>query len=263
LFDRDNGGKGSSLNGVSDTVRTRVPLNSFVAGASGLTTQCWEAGAHNDALAAAMGGMAASEASNFNFGTHEIISALIDQIRLRPVKLGGKSYRALVLLDPRNAYAIRRDKNLRELWMLATPRDTKNPAIYSRGFLELDDVLYLPVDIMKWFRPTVNGAAQSGNRITFGCGMNLDPRSSDFVNSSNITQSIVLGAGALRRGRRYGVAKFTMDTGRHGDGKEIAVRYDDGWMRTEWYTRDDREEMLCDSSFTMFNWDSGPHGVDV
>jgi hypothetical protein len=262
LWDQENGGKGSSLNGTSDTVRTRVPFNTFVAGASGLTPQYWDAATHNNALATALAGMAASEASSFNFGTHEIISALVDQTKMRLVSLGGKEYRAIVLLDPRNAHAIRRDKDLRELWMLATPRDTKNPAIYSRGYLELDDILYLPVQIMKWFRPTINGAGASGNRITFGCGMNIDPRPG-FTAPSNITTSIVLGAGALRRGRRYGEAKFTSNAGYHGDGLEIAVRYDDGWMRNEWYTKDQRQEMVCDSSFTVFNWDSGPQGVNI
>jgi hypothetical protein len=230
-----------------------------------MTNKYVDAAAHNDALATALAGMPNDDSGKFTLETIELIEALVDQTGLRPVKFGGREYRALVLLDPRNAFSLRRDERLEKKWIFALPRDFKNPALYNRDILVLNEILYLPVQIMKWFRPTIDSDAANGNQIRFGCGMNLDPRAKDFTNNSNITSSIVLGAGALRRGRRYGEVKFTSETGRHGDGLELAVRYDDGWMRNEWYSKDDRgeEEMFCDSSFTVFNYDTGPSGVSI
>jgi len=259
LYMDTDGGKGSLLYGTAGgTVRFRVPWNTYVAKASGLTTQnAASASTHNNNLATALAGISgtADGSARFTFDTHRIISALVDKIRLRPVRLNGAELRAVVLMDPRNMYSLRSDPTLINYWRTATPRDNKNLVLFSRDFIELDRILYLPTEILSWFRPTVTGGA-----ITrFGCWYDQDPRAAEWVgsNTSNITMSIVLGAGALRRGRRKFDMNFTKAEAPHGKGLEIAVHWDDGWMRNEWFTQDGRQEMFCDSSFTVFNVDTG------
>lgn len=256
LWDTQDGGKQTELDGTTATVRTRVPLNTYVAGASDPTATAWSAETHNNNLATALAGITQDETSNFNFETHLVITRLIDKYGMRPVKYRGREYRAIALQDPRNAYALRRDEEIVKRWMFATERSEDNRSLNSRGIVVLDDILYLPVQIMPWFSPTVTPSAQSGNRIRFGCDMIQDPRDSNFVNNSNITMTMVLGAGAQRRGRRFSELRYTTETGRHGKGgPEVAVHWDDGWMRNEWFSKDGRNEMFCDSSFTVFNWD--------
>jgi hypothetical protein len=266
LYMREDGGKGTQLNGTDDATRWRAPWNTFVdgVGQDGLTPQsAASAATHNNNLGALLNTLSpGNPGQRFRYETHDIIDKLIDQIRLRSVKILGEEFRAVVLMDMRNLYSLRRDPELRELWMKATPRSDKNFAIFSRDYHILDNILYLPVEILKWFRPTVNQS--TGEIVRFGCGFDLDPRSPTFRNDSNITMSIVLGAGALRRGRRKYAMKFTEAAAPHDKGKEIAVHWDDGWMRNEWFSKDGgTPRMHCDTSFTVFNADDGAHSIKV
>jgi hypothetical protein len=255
LFDRENGGKGIQLEGAAQG-QYRAPWNTVVAGQQGLTPQNFNATTHNNSLRTLLGGMSNADQFHFSYDTHKIISGLIDKLGLKPVRIGGKTYRAVVVIDPRNIERLREDERLIKKWENATPRADDNPSIYSRDSLILDNVFYRPTEQLRFFRPTPTSAA-SDNGVVWGAGMDTDPRSENYSNDSPYTMSIVMGAGALLRGRRKGDVKFTTKEGDHGKGKEIALHWDDGWMRRDWYAKDGRQKIANDSSFTVFNYDTG------
>ncbi len=261
LLDTANGGKGVSLYGAT-TGQHRSIFNAYAQTANGLAkiTPDIDATTHNGNIAASLSGSGASalpttvadNTTMFKYRTHKDISAIVDDLQLQSVRVGGREYRAVAIIDPRNIYSLRDDNDIVQMWAKAMPRAEDNLALYSRDTLILDDILYIPAYQMKYFRPTV-----SGSTITYGVGMDKDPRTNP-ANTSNITMTAVLGRGALIRGRRKGEIKFTTDSGRHGKGAEYAANYDDGWMRREWGSQDDRttKRMLNDSSFIVFNRDN-------
>lgn len=251
LLDTENGGKGITLAGGVAGMQ-RSCYNTYVAGQPGLTTPSVVAPQHEGNLAALLAGLGNDSAFAFTYDTHERISYLIDRLYFNGVKLFGEEYRAAALIDERNMYRMTSaGGTLARIFENATQRSMKNPALYKRKALVLDDILYIPCRQMEYFRPTTDGAT-----ITYGCGMTKDPRSKTFVNTSDITTTIVLGRGALLRGRRKGL-DFTVERGPHRKGASYALHYHDGIMRREWFTKDDRTEMMNDSSLIVFNFDPG------
>jgi len=257
LLSTEDGGKGTILNGGSRG-QSRSCYNTLVAGETNLTAKHWNATQHENELAGLLAALADSDQFHFTYRTHEMISSLIDDLYFQGITIGGKPYRAVALIDSRNVDRLRQDEKLSTLFKDATPRAEDNLAIYSRKALILDDILYLPAQQMKFFRPSVSGVPSSGNAsVLYGAGMNVDPRSATFNNPSNITMTAILGRGAIRRGRRKGKTWFTAKEGDHGKGSSYCQHYHDGWMRNEWYTRDGREEMANDSSLVVYNYDRG------
>jgi hypothetical protein len=248
-----DGGMGIATPGGTSG-QARSPVNTLVAGQVDLTPTAWAVAAHNTNLANLLAALTDNDAFYFSYRTHELISYLIDKIGLAPVKIGGVQYRAVAITDEWNIFNLRdRTGPLSALWQNATPRSDKNLAIYSRSTLALDDILYIPTSQLRFFRPTVAGGV-----ITYGAGMDSDPRLSSFSNPSNILPTVVMGAGALLRGTRRGEMKFTMEVGAHGKGAEYAIHYQDGWRRSDWFAQDGRQAMSNDSSFVVFNYGKSP-----
>jgi hypothetical protein len=269
LYLDTDGGKASQLYGATANTRWRAPWNSLVANVSGLVAQnAGNAETHNNALGAAINtGLAvADDTTRFSWKTTKDISAAVDALGMRNIRLNGSELRAVVLMDPRNLYSLREDDKLVQVWAKVTPRQEKNFLLYSRDHLILDDILYLPWTVMSWFRPKVQ---TSGQIERFGVGMDVDPRVYGFRPAtgklaSDVTLSIVLGAGALRRGNRPYEMNFTKYDAPHGKGSEIAAHWDDGWMRNDWYSKDDGgADMYNDSSLFVFNRDANDYGIGI
>lgn len=253
LLITEDGGKGIAIPGGTSG-QARSPLNTLVAGTDDLTPTDWNVAAHNARLVTALTNMPLGDAAQFNYRTHDRISYLIDNLGLQPVKIGGVQYRAVAITDEWNIYALRdRTGPLSQLWQRATERSDKNLAIYSRSALVLDDILYIPAGQLKYFRPRVENGA-----IVYGAGMTADPRLDSFSNPSDITMTVVLGAGALLRGHRVGYLKFTEEIGNHEKGHEFAFHYNDGWQRADWFAQDGRQKMSNDSMFVVFNHGQSP-----
>lgn len=251
LLNKD-GGRGISLYGGS-AGQHRSCWNTYVAGESGLTTPSANLATHESTLAALLAGLSNNSNYAFTYDTHELISHYVDELLDGDgLHVFGREYRAIALIDERNMYRLTTvGGTLSNLFKDARERSAKNPALYHRKALELDDILYIPAKQMAFFRPSTDGTS-----ITYGCGMDKDPRSDSFSNTSNITTTIVLTRGALLRGRRKGVT-FTTDFGKHGKGSSYAVHYHDGWTRREWFAKDSRTKMKNHSSLVVFNYDPG------
>jgi hypothetical protein len=265
LLDTKHGGKGIKLYGANTAGTPRVCFNTFVPTSNTnadlrQVAQDVDAVTHNAALADALTDLPTGDAAYFKYSTHRDISALVDDIQLLPVKIGGREYRAVVITDMRNVYRLREDQDMSNRWAQAAPRAEDNLVLFSRDSLILDHILYLPTHQMKHFRPIVSGATAGSRTIQWGAGMDKDPRTYSPAGNPDITASIVLGAGALIRGRRRGEIRFSQEVGRHGKGAEYAANYDDGWMRREWGAHDGRSKMFNDSSFIVFNRDAGGVG---
>jgi len=252
LLSTQDGGMGIALTGGTSG-QSRSPLHTLVAGFNDLTPKAWDVTAHNSNLATRLLSLTDDESLYFNYQTHILISYLIDNLGLPPVKIGGVQYRAVAITDEWNAYRLRSDAQLVQLWQNAAPRSDKNLALYSRSALVLDDILYIPTTQLRFFRPSV-----SSGIITYGAGMDVDPRRASFSNASQILPTVVMGAGALLRGHRRGNMWFTTEEGAHGKGAEYAVHYDDGWRRADWFAQDGRQAMSNDSSFVVFNYGKSP-----
>jgi|GEM_PF-4025086 len=251
ILTSEDGGMGVTLKGAA-AGQVRAPLNTLVGGNPDLTPWAWNATQHNTNLATRLGSLNAGTAAHrFNYETHLLISYMADQLGLKPVKIKGSEYRAVAIIDEWNVYELRRDANLRNMLMNATPRSDTNKVIYSRDELALDGILYIPAQQLRYFRHAVAAGV-----INYGAGMNIDPRT--FANPNTITTTIVIGAGALLRGTRSEGARYTDDVGPHEDGLEISYRYQDGWRRSDWYTEDGREELFNDSLLVVYNAGRSP-----
>jgi hypothetical protein len=178
---------------------------------------------------------------------------MIDQIGFKPVKIGGQELRAVAFTDPRNIYRMTSaGGSLDTLYRNAEERGSKNPALQHCQAYFLDNILYIPLLQMGYFRPTV-----SGSSVTYGCGITQDPRTSSFSNTSNITTTIYMGAGAALRGKRKKGLWFTVKEGDHGKGQSYSAHYHDGWMRHDKFTKDGRTVVDNDSMLICFNYDPG------
>lgn len=249
----EDGGKGISLAGGT-AGQARAPYNTYVAGQTGLTTPSATLATHNASLYTALGTLSDDDAYAFTYESHLYNSYLLDQIggEESSVEVGGIEYRAIALIDERNMYRMMAvGGTLSNLFRDATARAEKNKALYTRQKIVLDDILYVPVRQLAWFRPTVKNDV-----ITWGCGLTQDPRLKSFTNTSNITSTVYLRAGALLRGRRKGI-EITTSVGPHGKGTSYCMHYHDGWTRMDWFSKDERSEMMNDTMLVTFNYDKG------
>jgi hypothetical protein len=262
LLSREDGGMDVRLEGATAPGQYRSPLNTLVASEDDVTPIRRDVTAHNTELAQLLLNLQDTDAHYFTYRTHELIGFLINKLGLAPVKIGGREYRAVVLTDEWNIYHLRdRTGPLSEMWQNATPRSDTNAAIYNQDWLRLDNILYVPTRKLSYFRPSVNNGV-----ITYGVGMDIDPRSKTYNNTSNYLPSIVMGAGALLRGTRKGEVKITVEKGPHEKGLEFAQHYQDGWRRPDWFAQDGRTDdtsLMNDSSFVVFNYGKSPMAAAV
>jgi hypothetical protein len=193
------------------------------------------------------------ESYGFSWAKHRGNLYLLDYLNIPSATVGKTEYRSIALCDPRLVDRLVRDSSLQTAMQHAYARGKDNPALYNMNAFVLDDILYLPCKQMEYFRPTPNAGTSD---VTYGCGTTSDPRSSSFSNTSNICAIAYMGQGALLRGKKSEVW-WTEETGRHGVGAEYAVHYWDGWLRHEWFSKDDRTQMKNDRSLMAFYYDPG------
>jgi hypothetical protein len=233
--------------------QVRSCYNTYVAGESGLSSASATLATHESTLATLLQNLSDDDAYEFNYESTRRISTYIEDLDFKPTKVGGREVRAVVFTDRRNLSRLDADSTYENKLRYARERSAKNPSLYHMDEIYLDEILYVPVRQLKYFRPSTDGST-----VTYGCGHTLDPLSKTFNNTSNITLTIVCGAGALLRGRRSGV-DVTVEKGAHNQGADYAVHYADGWSRREMFTKDGRTEMDNDSTLVMFNYDPGQH----
>jgi len=262
IFIKSDGGRGEVLPGTPDgvTEQIRSCWNCFVQlpGNSAFMTPLFNAVQHEAALAALLTALWTNNSVDtaFTWASTIRLSALVDELMMAPVKIGGQTYRAVALIDERNMYRLTTaGEQANQLFAQATTRADDNKAIYHRGKFVLNDILYLPCRQMQMFAPRVEGSGASA-KVIYGPGMNVDPRLNSFKNESPIAMTAVLSAGALLRSVRSAV-EWTEETGKHGKGAEYCIHYHDGWKRKEWVAKDGRDKILNNSSFVMFNHDEG------
>lgn len=248
----DDGGLGVSLTGGT-AGQQRAPYNVYVEGQANLVTPSATLSTHNSNVATALDTLSDNKNYAFTYTSHKHNAYQIERLYFKPVKIGRQEYRAVALIDQRNIermFAV--EGTLSTLFQNAEKRGMQNPALNGMRTLVLDDILYIPVRQLEFFRPTV----ETDDSITWGAGLDKDPRSRSFSNSSCLCPTVYMGAGGLLRGRRKRVW-VTVEKGRHGKGLEYCVHYHDGWMRHDKFSKDDRNIMENDSMLVTFNYDPG------
>jgi hypothetical protein len=217
-----------------------------------LVTASAVATTHETNLATALDALQDETDNAFTWACHKTNSNMLDDLGISiGVKVGGKEYRSVAIIDPRNIDRLVADSTLLTVMQNALDRGKDNPAINMTKAFVLDDILYIPAYQLKFFRPTVSGGA-----ITYGIGNTSDPRLASYSNTSNICPTIYMGPGALLRGTR---AK-TWWADKIGDfkvGAKYNINYTDGWIRKEWMTRDSRTELKNNSMLICWNYDPG------
>jgi hypothetical protein len=257
-----DGGKGVAMAGAT-AGQYRSCYNTYVEGQTGLTTPSYTRATHESTLSTLVNALTDNATYAFDWDSHKRAAYFIDRLNFKATKAqGGPEVRAIALIDERNIYrmtaanytggATAINGVLFDLWKNADARGEKNPVFNNRGYIILDEIMYIPCKQLEFFRPTTDGST-----LTYGCGMNSDPRT--YTNTSNITTTVYMGAGALLRGGRR-TSWITIDDGsgaRHGKGKSYCFHYHDGWTRKEWFTKDDRSAIDNDSMLVCFNYDKG------
>lgn len=258
LLITEDGGKGITLEGGS-AGQARAPYNTYVAGQTALTTPSAVLTTHNTNLYNALGNLGDDKSFQFDYESHLFNSYLLDQIggEDQNVEYNGRECRAIALIDERNMYRMMSDEKLATIFKDATVRSDKNKALYTRDPIILDDIYYIPVRQMRFFRPNLNVATSA---IVWGADMTKDPRRKSFINTSSICPTIYLRRGALLRGRRKGVwfsAENTDKSTTHKKSASYCMHYHDGWTRMDWFAKDGRSEMMNDTMLVTFHYDKG------
>jgi len=251
LLDTTNGGMGMTLYNATAGAQ-RSCYNNVLASGTSLITPSVTVATHEASLSTALATMSDDDAYAMTYAAHRKGSEFITALNFKPVKYAGEEFRALAITDPRNMDRLfSADTTLEGKFRYATERSMKNKSLYRMKAVMLDDILYIPASQIAFFRPTADGST-----VAYGAANTSDPRSDAFSNSSNICPTIYMGAGALLRGRRKNV-NVTADYGRHGKSASYCVHYQDGWVRREWGTQDDRTKMKNDSMLIMWAYDPG------
>jgi hypothetical protein len=247
-----DGGLGIVLPGAA-VGQNRSCYNTIVGTATGLTTPNYTRTTHEGTLSTLVNALSDVSTKGFTWDSHKKAVYYMSRspINAKPVKVGGQEFLCLAIIDPRNI-----DRLLTYGGSLATAmlagyaRGKDNPVLNRVNGIVLDDVCYIPSLYLENFRPTADGTTMVYMADT------TDPLSSSFSNTSNVTMTIYMGAGALLRGRRKKVW-FTVKDYDHDTGNDYSVHYYDGWMRNEWFRKDNTTALLNDSSLVMFNYDPG------
>jgi hypothetical protein len=253
LLNTTDGGLGVTLFGGTAGAQ-RSCYNFMVANATALVTPSAVLATHEQACHDAIAGLSDNDDYQFDYEEHMKLSYYAGKLGFKPVTIGKGEYRAVVFQDPRLTERLTKTGGtLSDLFKYAWERGDKNPALYRMKALVLDDILYMPLQVLEYFRCASNGG---GTGITYGCGFTDDPRASAYTNSNNLCLSIMMGAGALLRGMERRVW-WTASVDDHTGAADYCVHYRDGWMRREWYTKDSRSEMKNDSTLVHVSYDPG------
>ena len=261
MLDTTNGGLGGSVSYAlpgASAGQNRSLWNTVVCNATlGFTTPNFTRATHEGTLSTAVAALTNAAADGFNYETHKWVSAMLPTLRFPGIKIGNSEYRAACLIDPWLIQRMAKDAgSLSDLYVYATPRSMKNPALDGMQTIELDNILYIPSEYWKYFRPTANGSTM----VYLPSG--ADPFDPSFTNTSNICMAYYFTAGALLRGRSTKVW-FTASgegepDGGHKKGTTLAMHWDDSWKRTEWTTKDGRSVIANDRSLMLYAYDPGP-----
>lgn len=251
LLSTEDGAMGIALAGGT-AGQARAPYNNYVEGGSSLVTPSATLATHNTNLYNALATLANDDAFAFTYESHRKASKMIEDLYFKPTSVGGQEYRAACAIDRRLLDRLTAvGGTLETLFRDARERGSKNPALNHLEAMILDDILYIPVRQLEFFCPTLAGGV-----ITFGAGLNRDPRSANFSNVSGIRPAVYMGAGAMLRALRKKVW-WTTKEGDHMKGKEYSTHYYDGWKRHDWEAKDGRTEMSNDSSLVYWAYDPG------
>lgn len=264
LLSTSNGAMGITLPG-SSAGQHRSCYN-FVAAAAApaLVTPNFTNATHEAAVAAALATLSDNQAYSFDYAQHKFMSEVITELRMQPVTIGNRTFRAICIADPRNMdRLVQSDTSLigsgelRNLMKYTIPRAEDNILLNGMETIILDDILYISNRYMKYFRPTQTASTS----VSYGFAFGADPFASTFTNSSNICLNIYCGAGALLRGTRKKMWWTTSGEGQsdagHKKGTTVAVHYYDAWKRKEWTTKDGTSAILNNSTVVWAGYDKG------
>ena len=261
MLDTVNGGLAASVGYIlpgATAGQNRSCYNSAVASSTmALLTPAFSRTTYEGTVSTAVAALSDTTANYFSYETHKWVSATIPSLRFPGIKIGNSEYRAACLIDPWLIQRMAKDAgSLTDLYTYATPRSMKNPALDGMQTIELDNILYIPSEYWKYFRPTADGTSM------IYLPANTDPFDDTFSNTSRICMAFYFTAGALLRGRSTRVwftasGEGESDAG-HKKGTTLAMHWDDCWKRTEWCTKDGRSVLANDRSLMLYAYDKGP-----
>lgn len=252
LMKNTEGGLGIVLPGATVGLN-RSCYNTIVGAAAGLSTPNYSRTTHEGTLSTLVAALSDVSTNCFTWEEHKkaIYYASRSPLNFKPVKVGGQEFLMLAIIDPWNMDRLMTYGGSLATAMLAGyARGKDNPVLNRVNGIVLDDVCYIPSRYLEDFRPTADGTTMVYMADT------TDPLATGFTNTSHITMTIYLGAGALLRGRRKKVW-FTVKDYDHDTGNDYSVHYYDGWMRNEWFRKDNTTALLNNASLVVFNRDRG------
>jgi hypothetical protein len=237
--------------------QNRSCYNTVVANAFAFTSPNFTRATHEGTLATAIAALDDHAIYNFDYEQHKYMSYAVSAKKFKPVSIGGSTYRAFAIADP---LALARlgtyGGTLETMLRQANERAMQNPILKGLQAWELDDILYVASKYMEYFRPTAVGTST----VDY-LGIDDDPLSDSFSNTSKNIAVMYLGAGALCRGRRKNVWFTVSGEGAsnagHSKGTTYCLHYYDGWKRTEWVTKDGTSAIKNDASIMWVGYDPG------
>jgi hypothetical protein len=157
-----DGGMALALPGAT-AGQNRSPYNTVCASAFALTTPNFTRTTHEGTLSTLVNAFTDVSNKNFDYEEHKFMSgSVIPSVKLKPATIGGKQYRALAIADPDCMYRLgAASGTLETMLRYANERAMQNPTIKGMEAWELDNILYVASQYMKYFRPTADGTTMS------------------------------------------------------------------------------------------------------
>jgi hypothetical protein len=205
------------------------PQNFLIAG-NGFTSGTAGADAFETQLKTDMGTLTDTTSDYISREFIHNLRYALTQKKIKPVVNDGKPMWYAMVDPDLMARLTAPDGTLYKAWLIAQDRAAKNP-VFGHAEIELDGILFFPDPWLKKFRPDV-----SGSDIVWG-QTGDDKR--DFEPTSKLALMTIWGEGCLLEGHN-GSVRFTTNTGRHGDNKEIAARIKQSFMRARYVPKDGR-----------------------
>ncbi len=130
---------------------------------------------------------------------------------------------------------------LHQDWQQARERAKTNP-VFGHSSVELDNIVFFPEERLKQYR-----WVDSAGTNVWGADI---PDKRDLTVSSNVALMLVFGNGALIEGHS-GEVKVTYDKGFHEQGKSVAAKVKQSFMRARWIPKDGRTGVTLEQGGLM------------
>jgi hypothetical protein len=234
-----NAGSDCNLSlGINAGAGAGVPLMPrwFFDGQSGWATYSLTPATYNSTINSAINTIGTNAGAVVTLADLLLIRNKMDTEHFWPINFMGKKVRSIALCDPEIWHRIK--SLLGTAYVYAMPRGEDNPYFGVDEVINYNGIVYMSFPNLYKLRPTYNsGSGVISGVADFGPSMAQDHR--DYAVTSAIGLILFVGRSAAIEGINKAISTG-VQRGKNDKGGEVWARFDDGFVRGEWYAKDGR-----------------------